>query len=34
MSATLPARARIVVIGGGVIGTRVAYHPTQPGHPP
>src|SRR6187431_1038869 len=23
---TLPARARVVVIGGGVIGTSVAYH--------
>ena len=24
--AELPARARVVVIGGGVIGTSVAYH--------
>ena len=23
---TLPSRARVVVIGGGVIGTSVAYH--------
>ena len=27
----LPARARIVIIGGGVIGTSVAYHLTQAG---
>ena len=25
-SASLPARARVVVVGGGVIGTSVAYH--------
>ena len=31
MSATLPDRARIVVIGGGVIGTSVAYHLTKLG---
>ena len=31
MSATLPDRARIVVIGGGVIGTSVAYHLTALG---
>src|SRR5277367_3814071 len=27
----LPARARVVVIGGGVIGTSVAYHLTELG---
>ncbi len=26
MSPTLPARARVVIIGGGVIGTSIAYH--------
>ena len=26
MSANLPASARVVVIGGGVIGTSIAYH--------
>ena len=26
MTPTLPSRARVVVIGGGVIGTSVAYH--------
>ena len=26
MSSTLPSRARVVVIGGGVIGTSIAYH--------
>jgi glycine cleavage system aminomethyltransferase T/glycine/D-amino acid oxidase-like deaminating enzyme len=30
-SANLPARARVVVIGGGVIGTSVAYHLTALG---
>src|ERR1700680_552353 len=25
-TASLPARARVVIIGGGVIGTSVAYH--------
>ena len=29
--ATLPARARVVIIGGGVIGTSVAYHLTELG---
>ncbi|MDP9220115.1 MAG: FAD-binding oxidoreductase, partial [Actinomycetota bacterium] len=31
MSADLPARARVVVIGGGIIGTSVAYHLTSLG---
>ena len=31
MTVPLPARARIVVIGGGVIGTSVAYHLTKLG---
>ncbi len=31
MSANPPDRARVVVIGGGVIGTSVAYHLTQLG---
>ena len=31
MSTDLPARARVVVIGGGVIGTSVAYHLTRLG---
>jgi 4-methylaminobutanoate oxidase (formaldehyde-forming) len=26
MAATLPARARVVIVGGGVIGTSIAYH--------
>src|SRR6186997_2864640 len=26
MSVTLPSRARVVVVGGGIIGTSVAYH--------
>lgn len=30
-TASLPPRARIVIIGGGVIGTSVAYHLTQAG---
>ena len=28
---TLPSRARIVIIGGGVVGTSVAYHLTKAG---
>ncbi|MFF5209691.1 FAD-dependent oxidoreductase [Streptosporangium sp. NPDC000396] len=31
MSPVLPTRARVVIIGGGVIGTSVAYHLTQLG---
>ncbi len=31
MSATVPDRARVVVIGGGVIGTSMAYHLTRLG---
>src|SRR5687767_11394528 len=31
MSTDLPGRARVVVIGGGVIGTSVAYHLTKLG---
>jgi heterotetrameric sarcosine oxidase gamma subunit len=31
MSSDLPSRARVVVIGGGVIGTSVAYHLTKLG---
>ncbi len=31
MTAELPARARVVVVGGGVIGTSVAYHLTRLG---
>ncbi|MFZ4509889.1 MAG: GcvT family protein [Candidatus Nanopelagicales bacterium] len=31
MASALPARARVVVIGGGVIGTSVAYHLTRLG---
>src|ERR1700749_4474114 len=27
----LPSRARVVVVGGGIIGTSVAYHPTHGG---
>ena len=30
-TASLPARARIIIIGGGVIGTSVAYHLTERG---
>ncbi len=30
-STTLPSRAQVVIIGGGVIGTSVAYHLTQSG---
>src|SRR5688572_8604979 len=26
MSVSLPSRARVVVVGGGIIGTSVAYH--------
>ena len=29
--ADLPSRARVVVIGGGVVGTSVAYHLTNLG---
>ena len=28
---TIPSRARIVIIGGGVVGTSVAYHLTKSG---
>jgi len=31
MTSTLPDRARIVVIGGGVIGTSIAYHLVKAG---
>jgi heterotetrameric sarcosine oxidase gamma subunit len=31
MRATLPSRAQVVIIGGGVIGTSVAYHLTELG---
>src|SRR5512142_837574 len=31
MVTSLPARARVVVVGGGVIGTSVAYHLAQAG---
>src|SRR5882672_5466313 len=31
MPATLPSEAKVVVVGGGVIGTSVAYHLTQLG---
>ena len=31
MAAALPERARVVIIGGGVIGTSVAYHLTKLG---
>ena len=31
MSAELPPRARVVVVGGGVIGTSTAYHLTRLG---
>src|SRR4028118_1350056 len=31
MSQTLPERAQVVIIGGGVIGTSVAYHLTNLG---
>ena len=31
MATDLPDRARVVVIGGGVIGTSVAYHLTKLG---
>ena len=29
MAASLPGSARIVIIGGGVIGTSIAYHLTR-----
>src|SRR3954452_7013464 len=32
MSTTLPARARAVVIGGGVLGCSVAYHLAEAGY--
>ena len=31
MSRTLPARARVVIVGGGVIGSSIAYHLTKGG---
>jgi glycine/D-amino acid oxidase-like deaminating enzyme len=31
MAQALPERARVVIIGGGVIGTSVAYHLTELG---
>lgn len=31
MSATVPGRARIVIVGGGVIGTSIAYHLVKAG---
>ena len=30
----IPQRAQVVVIGGGVIGTSIAYHLTKLGHAP
>ncbi|HEX2904048.1 MAG TPA: FAD-dependent oxidoreductase [Jatrophihabitans sp.] len=32
MSQPLPARARVVIIGGGIVGTSVAYHLTKLGY--
>ena len=32
MTTTVPARAQVVIIGGGVIGTSVAYHLTKYGY--
>ena len=31
MSQNLPARARVVIVGGGVIGCSIAYHLTKLG---
>jgi 4-methylaminobutanoate oxidase (formaldehyde-forming) len=32
MSQSVPSRARVVVIGGGIVGTSVAYHLTKLGY--
>jgi len=31
MSSDVPARARVVIVGGGIVGTSVAYHLTKLG---
>ena len=31
MTSNLPSRAQVVIVGGGVIGTSVAYHLTKLG---